>query len=113
MGEGWRRHGWRHLQNVFPVMQHYQPKLTCVFSVFEAPDTCTNLWIALHQFKEQIPKLEEKRWSSKPYIALLYTICRGKKVRVFLCGDYQFLWAFRCFRCAYNNYGDISVHRMV
>ena len=74
------------------------PQNTCVFSVFEAPDTYANLWIALHQFKEQIPKLEEKRWryiilkkTSKPYIALLYTICRGKKVRVFLCGDYQFL----------------------
>ena len=38
------------------------PQNTCVFSIFEAPDTYTNLWIALDRFKEQIPNLESHTW---------------------------------------------------
>ena len=35
---------------------------TCVFSIFEAPDSYTNLWLALDHFKEQIPHLERQTW---------------------------------------------------
>ena len=35
---------------------------TCVFAIFEAPDTYANLWIALDCYKEQIPQLETHTW---------------------------------------------------
>ena len=34
------------------------PTNTCVFAIFEAPDSYTNLSLALDQYKEQIPNLE-------------------------------------------------------
>ena len=67
------------------------PDNTCVFSIFEASDTYTNLSIALLHHKEETAV-------SKPVCALLkawihnhWTSFRGKKVRLFLCGDYEFL----------------------
>lgn len=71
------------------------PQNTSVFSIFEAPDTYSNLWIALQHFKEQIPNIETHTWR---YCLLylysctnIHTTNRGKNMRVFLCGDYQFL----------------------
>jgi hypothetical protein len=40
------------------------PQNTCVFSIFEAPDTYTNVWIALDRFREQILSLETHTWRS-------------------------------------------------
>jgi hypothetical protein len=54
------------------------PKNTSVFTAFEAPDTITNLHIALERYKDQVIQLQSLTWS-------------GKRVRVFLSGDYEVL----------------------
>ena len=38
------------------------PQNTCVFSIFEAPDTYTNMWIGLDRFRSQIAELESHTW---------------------------------------------------
>ena len=38
------------------------PDNTCVFSMFEAPDTYTNLLIALKPFMGQIGQLHTQKW---------------------------------------------------
>ena len=35
---------------------------TCVFSVFEAVDTVTNLHVALDRYKDQITELQKTQW---------------------------------------------------
>ena len=37
-------------------------KNSCVFAVFEAPDTYTNLYIAFKQFKNQITDIQQSKW---------------------------------------------------
>ena len=72
------------------------PENTCVFSISEAPDTYTNLQIGLKCHVDDIVDLESHRWR---YVTIVFTIftvqdslfTRGKKIRVFLCGDYEFL----------------------
>ena len=38
------------------------PENTCVFCLFEAPDTVTNLSIALERYKEEIENIQHKIW---------------------------------------------------
>lgn len=38
------------------------PKTPAFSSIFEASGTYSNLWIALHHFKEQIPNIEAHTW---------------------------------------------------
>ena len=35
---------------------------TCVFLIFEAPDTYTNMWIGLDRYRSQIAELETRSW---------------------------------------------------
>ncbi|KAL5506255.1 hypothetical protein EMCRGX_G007860 [Ephydatia muelleri] len=51
---------------------------TCVFSVFEAGDSTTNLHMALDRYKPQIESLQGMKW-------------REYSMRIFICGDYEFL----------------------
>ncbi len=75
-------------------------KNSCVFSIFEAPDTTTNLNIALKPFTVQINNLCGKSiWRCSTQNVTLNSTCtlytsffyRNKEVRVFLCGDYAFI----------------------
>jgi hypothetical protein len=38
------------------------PNNTCVFSIFEAPDSVTNLTIMADRFLDQINSLQSKEW---------------------------------------------------
>ena len=70
---------------------------TCVFAVFEAKDTPTNLHIALDRYREQITSLQSFIWR----LVLRCTVMirwltlvlgsSGKRFRLFLCGDYEYL----------------------
>ena len=53
---------------------------TVVFSIFEAKDTRPNLKTCLSRFKAQVNMLGRTKW-------------KGKKIRVFMFGDYEFLCA--------------------
>ena len=44
------------------VMCPNSPENTCVFSLFEAPDTYTNLYICLERYIEEIDELQYKTW---------------------------------------------------
>lgn len=35
---------------------------TCVFSAYEAPDTKTNLYVALSRYKQQVEELQNLSW---------------------------------------------------
>ena len=71
---------------------------TCVFSVFEARDSPSNLHIALDRYHNQIGELQSTEWryeSLALWLIVLDTISkcfyRGKKIGVFMYGDYEFL----------------------
>eukprot|EP00731_Ephydatia_muelleri_P019402 Em0012g227a len=51
---------------------------TCVFCCFEAGDSVTNLHVALDRFKDQVEHLHGMKW-------------RQYTVKIFMCGDYEFL----------------------
>ncbi|KAL5489128.1 hypothetical protein EMCRGX_G018184 [Ephydatia muelleri] len=51
---------------------------TSVISMFEGPDSVTNMHICLDQYVEQLAEINQMTW-------------REKKIRLFLCGDYEFL----------------------
>lgn len=38
------------------------PSNTCVFSIFEAPDSVTNLTVMANKFRQQVNTLESKKW---------------------------------------------------
>ncbi|KAL5463678.1 hypothetical protein EMCRGX_G032597 [Ephydatia muelleri] len=68
---------------------------TCVFSCFAAGDSVTNLHVALDRFKDQVEHLHGMKW-------------RQYTVKVFICGDYEFLskmyglsGASGCYPCLY------------
>lgn len=44
------------------VVHPNAPTNTCAFCVFEAPDTYTNLHIALDRYRDQIDELESHTW---------------------------------------------------
>lgn len=71
------------------------PENTCVISIFEAPDSYTNLKIALSRHIDDIVTLERQTWRyhncKLDVQCLLQNFFRGKKIRVFLSGDYEFL----------------------
>ena len=78
------------------------PDNTWAFCVFEAADKVTDLHIALDRYKEQIDRIESQTWRyecvSCSYICdkhqhynLIILTHRGKRIRVFLCGDYELL----------------------
>lgn len=53
------------------------PENTCVFSIFEAPDSYTNLQISLSRHSEEIMDLESQTWRytyTQYYITLTPTI---------------------------------------
>ena len=69
------------------------PENTCVISMFEGPDSFTNLHICLDQYIEQLAEMNLITWrcSHISYLKQLFLFFRGKKIKVFLCGDYEFL----------------------
>lgn len=79
------------------VVNPNSPDNTCVFSIFEAPDTYTNISIALRRHVEEITTLQDQMWRYRSsslfelYITHNMLVCRRKKIRVFMCGDYEFL----------------------
>ncbi len=58
---------------------------TCVFCAFEASDNPTNLKIAL----ERQPEHTNLEVYLMNFIALFMYCARGKKVKVFMSGDYE------------------------
>lgn len=65
----------------FQICNVYNPnsvKNTCVFAAFEAPDSATNVHVALERYSDQISELTRVKW-------------RDHSFRIFLNGDYQFL----------------------
>lgn len=72
---------------------------TCVFSCFEAADSVTNLHSALDRFGDQVEQLMSMKWRykciatfNKSMTPHLYELpYRELSLRVFLCGDYEFL----------------------
>lgn len=77
-------------------------KKTCVFCCFKAGDSTANLHLALATYKDQVTRLQSgTTWryrNLKHYKcvvalnhSLLLSTCRGKRIRVFLFGDYEFL----------------------
>lgn len=47
------------------IVNTYKPKSvknSCVFAVFEAPDTSTNLHIALNRFQDQVSDIQSSNW---------------------------------------------------
>ena len=76
---------------MFPALIHHT---TRVFAVCEGPDSAVNRHVALDQYGEQINNITAMTWRLKIYrtkdIFYVY-YCRGKSVRVFLYGDYDFL----------------------
>lgn len=77
-------------------------KKTCVFCCFKAGDSTTNLHLALDMYTDQINRLQSSTtWryaTSKIHhtcvhheITHIIILCRGKRIRVFLFGDYEFL----------------------
>lgn len=44
------------------VLHPNSPNNTCVFSIFEAPDSITNLSVMATRFQEQINDLESMEW---------------------------------------------------
>lgn len=48
------------------------PENTCVFAIFEAPDSYTNLKIALGRYMDEINDLQKRTWR---YSSTLYNIC--------------------------------------
>ena len=73
---------------------------TCVFSIFNASDTPTNLHIALARYQDQISNLTTLQWRcgytdncytvTIIYILLAF-VYRGKRFRIFFVGDYELL----------------------
>ena len=70
---------------------------TCLVSVFQAHDTRANLWSAMEHYREQLQEMEGMELGYSPpnqiQIAVKYTLynCRGRKISLFLSGDYEFL----------------------
>ena len=93
---------------VFQICNVYSPNSvqnTCVFTIFEGRDTATNLHIALDRYKSQFEQLAQTEWRYMHCTIHKYThtnrnvyiirICcgynRGKRIRLFMTGDYEFL----------------------
>ena len=79
---------------IFNVPRPNSVQNTCVFAVFEANNTPTNLHVALDRFKSQITSLQSTVWRYKcivkmiiilfqNYLSITYKICSGR-------GDYAF-----------------------
>jgi len=76
---------------------------TYVFSVYEGPDSKTNLHVALARYKAQVDELKQMRWTyvhlhiCKPHMTVAihcpYRNSSGDQftTEVFLSGDYEFL----------------------
>lgn len=65
----------------FQVMNLENPNSiqnTCVFAAFQASDSPFNLHICMDRYSDQIDELQRTEW-------------KGKMIRVFLSGDYEFL----------------------
>lgn len=48
------------------------PENTCVFSIFEAPDSYRNLQISLSRHREEIMNLEKQTWRYTQYCIISY-----------------------------------------
>lgn len=69
---------------------------TCIFCIFMAYDSVTNLHIGLDRYKEQIKDLQERKWRyTFPSSFCSYGICvnnnRDKALKIFMSGDYELL----------------------
>ncbi len=71
------------------------PTNTCVFCIFLAYDSITNIHIGLDRYAQQIEDLQKTKWRYYPtkiididYIVSFY---RGKSLKVFMSGDYELL----------------------
>ena len=58
LGGGTFKFGFQHLNVEYPN----SPDKTCIFALFEAPDTYTNLHICLDRYKEDIENLQNHTW---------------------------------------------------
>ncbi len=47
---------------VVNILHPNSPNNTCVFSIFEGPDSITNLKIMADRFRQQVNSLESKEW---------------------------------------------------
>jgi hypothetical protein len=68
---------------------------TCVFAAFEAPDSKTNLHIALERYQGPVSLLQNYQWrymlSNLCGLHSYTTTCRQHSLRIFMSGDYEFL----------------------
>ena len=64
------------------------PSNTCVFSIFKASDSVTNLKVIGDKFWEEIGSLQNHTWNITPINCNAYN--SGKKMKVFICKDYEF-----------------------
>jgi FAD/FMN-containing dehydrogenase len=44
------------------VLHPNSPNNTCVFCIFQGPDSVTNLTVMAHRFQEQVDALESRQW---------------------------------------------------
>lgn len=51
------------------VIHPNAPNNTCVFAIFEAPDSVTNLTVLADRFQDQVNSLKSKEWK---YVAYSY-----------------------------------------
>ena len=67
------------------------PSNTCVFSIFEASDSVTNLTVVGDRFGDEVGvEVRIKITRKMQPLIHTYTFNRDKKIKVFVCGDYEF-----------------------
>lgn len=71
------------------------PHNTCILLAFQASDSYTNLKVALVSYTSQISELQKTKWRYSNYYSCIF-MCkqchyRGKQIRVFMNGDYEYL----------------------
>ena len=90
---------------------------TCVFSVYEGPDSKTNLHVALARYKAQVEELKQMCWTYvhlhnsirlKQYVVLIETAVVTSSQQVFLSGDYEFL----CHMYGLSGASGIYIHML-
>ncbi len=92
------------------------PANTCAFCVFEAPDSFTNLKVGLQRFQDQVDNLQNRKWRYKlnttQIVIMLWCVrvYRGKTIRVFLSGDYEFLCNIFGLSGASGKTNNLNIH---
>ena len=100
----WGDKGGKTFKMVFQIVNTRAPNSpnnTVIFSIFEAPDSMTNLKVVRDRFGEEIKELEHHIWKlvmvthSNREDIIFSIIYSGKKIKVFICGYYEFLTAYQ------------------